>query len=267
MRVLVLGASGMLGYAVFRVLSETVETWGTARNPAICNHFTDTTRLLLGVDALCNLDAVVKKVKPDLIVNCVGVIKQLTDDPLVLIPVNSLLPHRLATMADRVIQVSTDCVFSGSHGDYWEGDAPDADDFYGMSKCLGELRDDPHLTIRTSIIGRELETSHSLVEWFLKQKKVRGFRQAIFSGLPTLELARIIRDIILPRPDLTGLYHVSADPISKHDLLVLLADALGHEVDIEPDDELVIDRSLNSDRFREATGYQPPPWSELVRLV
>jgi len=211
---------------------------------------------------------------PDVVVNCVGVVKQLAaaDDALISIPLNSLLPHRLAHLCaetgSRLIHFSTDCVFSGKKGSYLESDVPDATDLYGRSKLLGEV-DYPHaITLRTSLIGHELHGARSLLSWFLAQEgSVKGFTKAIFSGLPTVEIARVIEEYLLPHPDLHGVYQLSVDPISKHDLLSIVKDVYGKQIEIIPDDSLVIDRSLDSNRFREATGFVPKPWSELVQAM
>jgi dTDP-4-dehydrorhamnose reductase len=179
------------------------------------------------------------------------------------------LPHRLARLCEligaRLVHFSTDCVFDGAHGSYTESDRATADDVYGRSKLLGEV-DAPHaVTLRTSMIGPELGSYQGLLEWFLAQKAtVRGFRRAIFSGVTTLELARVVRDHILPRPDLRGVYHVGAEAISKFDLLTLIGRIYGHDVPIDPDDTFVIDRSLDSSRFRLATGYRAPSWSQMI---
>ncbi len=203
-----------------------------------------------------------------------GLVKQLdgAEDPLSAIPINSLLPHRLARLCDlvgaRLIHMSTDCVFDGHNGRYTESDVSNAQDLYGRSKYLGEV-DYPHaVTLRTSIIGHELGSQRGLVDWFLSQNQaVKGFTRAIFSGLPTVELARLMRDFVVPNPGLSGVYHVSAEPIDKYSLLKLLAEVYGKTITIEPDDKLVIDRSLDSTRFRQATGYQPAAWPELVRQM
>jgi dTDP-4-dehydrorhamnose reductase len=221
-----------------------------------------------------SLAALFARVRPNLVINCIGLVKQLAeaDDPLAAIPINSLLPHRLARLCDvagaRLVHVSTDCVFSGTKGMYREEDYPDANDLYGRSKYLGEV-DYPHaVTLRTSIIGHELGGAHGLIGWFLSQQGgVKGFTKAVFSGLPTVELARVIRDHVLPHPELRGTYHVSAAPIDKFELLTLVAKAYGRAIEITPDARLVIDRSLDSTRFRQATGYQPPPWPELIRRM
>lgn len=188
------------------------------------------------------------------------------------VPINTLLPHRLAALcqatAARLVHISTDCVFSGVNGNYVETDFPDAYDLYGRSKLLGEV-DYPHaITLRTSIIGHELSGHRSLINWFLAQQgSVRGFTRAIFSGLPTVELATLVRDVVLPRQELHGLYHVASKPINKFDLLQLVAKAYGKAIEIIPVEDLVIDRSLNAGRFKEATGYVPPEWPALVKRM
>ena len=279
-RVLVLGVSGMLGNAVLRVFAQSDDYAGvgSARSTAVLRLLPPELRedVICGVDVE-NTDSLVKLftlARPNVVVNCIGLVKQLADadDPLAAIPINSLLPHRLARLCDvagaRLIHMSTDCVFAGSRGMYSEQDLPDAQDLYGRSKYLGEL-DYPHtVTLRTSIIGHELSGAHSLVGWFLAQQgPVKGFARAIFSGLPTMELARVMRDFVIPNTDLQGLYHVSADPINKFDLLKLVAEVYGKSITITPDDTLVIDRSLDSSHFRKITGYQPPAWPELVRRM
>ncbi|QTQ35903.1 dTDP-4-dehydrorhamnose reductase [Aromatoleum petrolei] len=276
-KILVLGASGMLGNAVFKFFSgeEGFEVFGTLRSARSAQFFDAAVRqrLIAGVDVE-NADALLRlfsDVRPNVVVNCIGLVKQLSeaDDPLAALPINSLLPHRLARMCalvgSRLVHLSTDCVFAGTKGDYTENDLPDATDLYGRSKLLGEVDYPNAIALRTSIIGHELEGARSLIGWFLAQEsKVRGFKRAIFSGLPTVEIARVIKDYVIPNPELHGLYHVSADPISKYDLLTLVARAYGKAVDIEPDEVFVIDRSLNSERFRSATGFRAEKWPDLV---
>ena len=270
----------MLGSAVFRVLSDRFagEVFGSARSGAVARAFEPelAERILPGIDVE-NVDSVagfLRDTRPEVVVNCVGVVKQLASahDPLVAIPINAILPHRLARLCylagARLIHVSTDCVFTGSKGNYVETDTPDAEDLYGRSKLLGEVDYPNAITLRTSIIGRELSTRNGLVDWFLSQSgQVPGFRRAIFSGLTTDELARVIAEQVLPRPDLRGVYHVSVAPISKFDLLGILKQVYGVATAIEPNDAVTIDRSLDSRRFREATGYQPPDWPDLIRRM
>ena len=279
-KVLVLGASGMLGNAVFRLLSASSghEVVGAVRSPAALKLFPQPLQssLISGVDAgdFDSVTRVFSTERPDVIINCIGVVKQRTgaDDVLATVPTNSLLPHRLARLCavagTRLVQISTDCVFSGRKGSYIEDDVPDAIDLYGRSKLMGEVDYANAVTLRTSIVGHELSGQQSLVGWFLAQQgSVRGYQNAIFSGIPTVELARIIRDHVIPRPALRGVYHVSAQPISKLALLELIACVYGKSIVIIPDEELIIDRSLDSSRFRAATGYQPESWKILVRKM
>lgn len=279
-KILVLGASGMLGNAVFRILagspqSDVVGTVRSARSvgllPSILRE-----RIVPGIDVE-NSDALISlfsKVRPTVVVNCIGLVKQLaeSDDPLQAIPVNSILPHRLARLCDvvgaRFVHMSTDCVFSGRKGMYTEADFADADDLYGRSKFLGEVDYPNAITLRTSIIGHERDGARSLINWFLSQEgRVKGYARAVFSGLPTVEIARIIRDQVLPNPQLQGVFNVSAEPINKFDLLTLVAEVYGKSIEIVSDDRLVIDRSLDSTRFRQATGFTPAPWPELIRRM
>ncbi|WP_434782249.1 dTDP-4-dehydrorhamnose reductase family protein [Ferrovum myxofaciens] len=281
MRILIFGITGMLGSMLFRecLRDPSYETWGTLRQSGEKSHFEPLVqkRMLSNIDIL-NQDALIEvfsRVCPDVVINCVGVIKQLAhaNDPLTVLPVNALLPHRLARLCNlsnaRMIHISTDCVFSGRKGHYIESDLSDAEDLYGKSKLIGEIHDQTHVvTLRTSIIGHELSTNHALVDWFLSQKEqVRGFSKAVYSGLPTVELARVIRDFVIPNLQLSGLYHVASAPISKFDLLHLVAIQYGKNIDIVPDDSVVIDRSLCSDQFHAATGYTAPDWRTLVTLM
>jgi dTDP-4-dehydrorhamnose reductase len=269
----------MLGNAVVRLFSESseYETFGTTRSRALHHRFKDIGGKLVDQVEVENVDILTKlfgDIKPDAVINCVGLVKQLSgaNDPLAAVPINAILPHRLArlcrTVGARLVHISTDCVFDGLAGRYTESDRPNAYDLYGRSKLLGEVDSEGAVTLRTSIIGRELGSAHGLIDWFLAQRgSVKGYRRAIFSGLPTVELARVIRDFVLPRPQLRGLYHVSAAPISKYELLRLVADIYHHQVELCPDDDVRIDRSLDSSRFQRETGYQPPTWPELVRMM
>lgn len=276
MRVLVLGASGMLGHIMLRSLARVADVVGTSRSEGVKRFFPENiaSRIISGIDVLDNdcLIDVFSRVRPEVVVNCVGVVKQLSAsrDPLVSLPINSLLPHRLTRLCvlsdARLIHISTDCVFSGRKGRYIERDFADADDIYGRSKFLGEVVDsESAVTLRTSIIGHELTSSHGLLSWFLDQQtSVSGFTRAIFSGLSTDELASVVKDFVLIDESLYGLYHVGSAPISKFDLLELFAKEYHHNIPIEPSDAVVIDRSLDSTRFIRATSYVAPSWPEMV---
>jgi dTDP-4-dehydrorhamnose reductase len=280
-KVLILGVSGMLGHSSYRLFASSpgFDVIGTARVLTGLESLPrgDGARIVAGID-ISDFDRLVRlfaEERPNVVVNCVGVIKQLaaSKDPLASIAINALLPHRLAQLCAavnaRLIQISTDCVFNGRKGNYRESDYPDAEDLYGRTKLLGEVDYPNAITLRTSIIGHEIGSTVSLIDWFLSQPgpTVHGYRKAIYTGLPTVELARVVRDVVIPRPELRGLWHLSSDSINKYDLLQLVAKTYGKTIEILPDDSVNIDRSLDGTRFRNATGYVAAPWGELVKLM
>jgi dTDP-4-dehydrorhamnose reductase len=279
----VLGGAGMLGHKMFQLLRERFNgAFCTVREDMREPPF-DRVELLQGDDVapdvdvtdFSTLEAILSAFRPEYVVNCVGVIKQRAEavSPIPSITINSLLPHKLAQMAarwgGRVIHFSTDCVFSGKRGGYTEEDPSDGEDLYGKTKFLGEVAVANALTLRTSIIGRELTEHRSLLDWFLaqNQKTVRGYRRVIYSGVTTNYLAELVASIIQEHPGLNGLYQVASEPISKYDLLCLLREAYRLEVRIEPDDLEVSDRSMRCDRLREAIAYKCPPWPVLARQL
>lgn len=277
MNILIVGANGLIGSTVFRVLSENQDwkVFGSIRTEQIKSLFSksNTSRLVAGGDAESD-EALIKlldQVKPNLVINCAGLTKHRPSSHNManLISINAVMPHRLAEICKiigaRLIHISTDCVFCGAKGNYKESDVTDSKDSYGKSKALGEVIDSENITIRTSTIGHELKSNYGLLEWFLSQSgQCTGYRRAIFSGMPTVVFAQVLRDKVIPNPNLTGLYHVAAQPINKFDLLELLAKMYGKTIRIVPDEEFAIDRSLNSTNFSLATGYIAPSWHEMV---
>ena len=283
MRILVTGVAGMLGHKMFQVLrSRFPGTLGTVlediASPPFNNiDFLQGNDVIRGVDMsdFNRLHGLLSEIQPNYIINCVGIIKQ-RDEVKRAVPsitINSLLPHKLAEFAEkwggRVIHPSTDCVFSGKRGGYTEDDLSDAEDLYGKSKFLGELHYDNTLTLRTSIIGRELSEHKSLLDWLLSQtcRTVRGFRRTIYSGVTTIELAEVVTMIIRKFPELSDLYQIVSEPISKYALLCLIKKAYGLPVEIIADDNVFSDRSMKGDKFRLATGYQCPIWPELIQAL
>lgn len=277
-RILILGANGMLGSTLFRVFSsdENLVTFGTLRDERKTRYFDSDLRqnLISNVymDDDTSLLSAFSIARPDVVINCIGLIKQRPNasNYIDALSINAVLPHRLAKfctdLGARFIHFSTDCIFSGKAGKYVEDDLPDAQDLYGRSKFLGEVNYGDAVTFRISIIGHELDSKRSLVDWFLGQSaEIKGFRRAIFSGLPTIEVARVVKDLVIPNRELKGLYHLSVDPISKLDLLQLVAKTYKKDIIITPDDTLVIDRSLRSDKFQKVAGYVPKPWTKLVK--
>jgi dTDP-4-dehydrorhamnose reductase len=277
-RALVLGASGMLGHDLWRTCREAgIEAVATVRAERLSGPAADVldpSSTLTGVKAEdpASVGRALDASGADVAVNCIGIVKQAdaARHPLTAIRINSLFPHELAAACRerevRLIHVSTDCVFSGSRGGYTEEDRPDPADLYGRSKLLGEVEGEGALTLRTSMIGRELEGANGLLEWFLSQEggSVRGFARAVFTGPTTPVLSRAIADVIERHTDLSGLLHVGADPIDKHELLGMLRDAFSLDVEIERDETVEVDRSLDSGRFRDATGWRAPTWPEMV---
>lgn len=280
MNVLVLGGSGMLGHKIFQILQQRIsDVWCTIQSAAN-DTWLNEIDLFRGGNVIWEADAtdwprfqgLLRERSPRVIVNCVGVIKQRAagKEAIPNIELNALLPHRLAALAatwgGRLIHFSTDCVFSGHRGNYSESDLSDAEDFYGKAKFLGEVDAPNSLTLRTSIIGRELSHFKSLLEWFLQQshKKITGYARAWYSGVTTNYLADLTATIIEEQPGLCGLYQVTGSTISKYDLLNLVRDAFELDVEIVRDDQFFCDRSMRGEKFVNATGYRTPPWQELV---
>lgn len=270
----------MLGHKLVQKWHSRFNLWATVRGGYADYEqygFFERDKLIENIDIenINSVEVTIERLRPDVIVNAVGIIKQLPSAKNVIktLMVNAIFPHQLAEISSRLgarlITISTDCVFSGKTGKYTEADVADATDLYGRSKSLGEVAADNCLTIRTSIIGRELNTAHGLVEWFLSNqgKSVKGYRRAVFSGFPTLMLADIIADLIENKSELQGLFHVSSEPINKFDLLKLVKEAYEVNVEIEPFDDFEIDRSLDSTKFRAATGFTPKSWREMVEQM
>ncbi len=273
--IVVLGGDGMLGHKIFQRLRASATTMCTVRSdppPRV--------DLLAGADVIRGVDLMhldrtaelLSGLRPKFVINCAGIIKQRAEagDALLSLTINSLLPHCLAQWCGawngRLIHFSTDCVFSGTQGGYREDDPSDAADLYGRSKFLGEVHALNALTLRTSIIGRELARHRSLLDWFLRQNhgQVRGFRRVIYSGVTTNHLAELVERIVLRHANLGGLYQVVSAPISKYDLLLAIRDAYGMDIEITPDETEISDRSMRGDKLRAACGYQAPPWPELI---
>lgn len=277
MRLLILGGSGMLGHQLWRGLHAQHDTWVTLRRPvadfAVHNLFDEAKAIQFDdITDDTALERALGQAKPEAVINCVGLIKQRDEasDEALTLRVNAEFPHRLAKRCGeagaRLIHFSTDCIFAGTKGNYTESDPSDAADLYGQSKHQGEVADAHSVTLRTSVIGHELGTNLALLDWFLSQRgqAINGYTKAIYSGFTTLEMARIVDRILTQHTDLSGVWHVASEPISKFGLLQLCREKLGWEGVIEPNDEFVCDRSLNADRFNQATGYTPPSWEAMI---
>ncbi len=281
MKLLILGADGMLGHKLFQMLGEVYpETVGTissdlAESPFDQVSFFQTDKIISNVSAMDfqGLENIIKSGSPDVVINCLRVAThgEETAPPIQSITVNSLLPHRLAEMAKeqgaRLIHFSSDCVFDGKKGMYTEEDPPNATHDYGKTRSLGEVCADNTLVLRGSVIGRELKGSSSLLEWLFLQKgkEIKGFTRAIYSGLTSIETTNVVKLILEKTPQLTGLYNVASAPINKYDLLVLAKECFGVDVTIHKEDGFSVDRSLSAEKFRAGTGYVAPSWSSMMK--
>ena len=266
----------MLGHKVWQRFRERFDAWVTVRGSSqgAAGGLLDGDRVItdVRVEDPDGLIRAFEMARPSVVVNCVGIVKQRKSaaDPLPSIAINSLYPHRAAALARatgaRMIHISTDCVFAGTRGGYTEDDAPDATDLYGRTKLLGEIAGPGLLTLRTSIIGREIASTTGLAEWFLAQRgrRAKGYTRALFSGVTTGTLAGILAELIERHPSLEGIYHLAADPISKYDVLCKLNHAYGAGIAIDATDEVAIDRTLNGSRFTRDTGLRPPGWDDMI---
>jgi dTDP-4-dehydrorhamnose reductase len=276
MRILVIGGDGMLGHELLAGLSASHEVTVTLRRDlsAYAHHgLFSPANAFAGVDVRSpeRVLEVVADYRPQAIVNAAGIVKQRAEAnrSIPSIEVNSLFPHRLAVIARaagaRLVHISTDCVFSGDRGGYRETDTPDPVDLYGRSKLLGEVDEEGSITLRTSMIGLELANRLSLVEWALAQAgPISGYRNVLYSGLTTMELTRVIEEIVVRHPALHGVWHVASAPISKYDLLEGLFRRIGRDGDVRAEDGVVSDRTMSGDAFEKATGYRVMGWDAML---
>ena len=281
LRVLVLGGAGMFGHKLVQMLAArglwvaaTIRSASSLNSPAARATLGNADRVFDAVDVLQDdqLARTIAAAEPDVVVNAVGIIKQVdaAKDPIILISTNALLPHRIAAqcarLGTRLIHFSTDCVFSGRNGPYAEDMPADPEDLYGRSKVLGEPIGPRCLTIRTSIVGRELRVRAGLVEWFLSQRggSATGYAKALYSGLTTGTLADLVARLIVDHQELDGLWHVSSDAINKYELLSLVNRHFRLGIALARDDSLAIDRRLDGSRFRARTGFSAPSWDAMI---
>lgn len=218
------------------------------------------------------IPSVLTAAMPDVIINCVGIVQQVPAyrDVAQVIAVNALFPQQLAAYCRKreikVIHISSDCVWDGRRGQYRDNEIPNGHDLYAHTKISGEIDVPGCLTLRTSFVGREIEGTYGLVEWFLSNEgnAIDGWQNAIFSGFTSLALSNLIADVIEYCTDLEGIYQVSTQPINKYDLLCLVRDAYDANIEINGISEPHIDRSLDSIPFRELTGFVPQTWAEMI---
>jgi dTDP-4-dehydrorhamnose reductase len=280
MRILILGANGLAGNTLFRILNTqyNLTAYGTIRSNKLLDYFPShlCSKIITGIDVFDTpaLTSIFCSTNPDVVINCISASKDkiINSDPSELLPVFSLLPHSLSKLSNdygsRLIHLSSDGVFSGKKGMYIEADQPDANDVYGLAKRLGEVDNDHSVTIRTSLIGHSITKNDGLVDWFLSQSKFcTGFTNVCFSAITTVELANIVAQIILPRSDLHGIYHIPSQPIDKFSLLKIISEVYKKTIEITPDNSVVSNRSLNGDKFMNLTGYIAPCWNHQISMM
>jgi len=275
MKIYILGISGMLGSKLFQeFLKKNYKVRGYSRTvPKKFLKYKTKIDSNINIENITKLKKKIIKFRPKFIINCIGVIKQkiIKSDEKKIFYINSVLPHEINKISNiinsRLIHFSTDCVFDGKKGNYNENDLPNADDIYGMSKAFGEVNSNNALTIRTSIIGHELGSKNSLLEWFLHldKKECYGFTDAYFSGLPTIEIFNFIEKFIIKNKKINGIYNLSASKISKYSLLKKISKIYSKKIKIIKNNDLKIDRSLNSKKIKKLINYKSPSWDNLIK--
>lgn len=274
-KILILGASGMVGHTLFTLMQKRgFEVYGTTRNiEKLPLNFIETFwGTLYQVNRIEDIFQLINNLRPTILINAIGLIKQtkcaFASEYVI---INSYLPCKLAELFSnsmRIIHFSTDCVFDGKKGNYTEKDNPNATDIYGKTKAIGEIIYKNCLTLRLSVIGHEIKDKKNLLEWFLnlpENSTIKGYGKAIFSGITTVELEKVLSEIILPNKEIEGLYHISSLPISKYDLLTLVKNIYNKNIKIEKDEDFTIDRSLNSEKFKKEFGYSFPSWENMIK--
>ena len=268
----------MLGHMLVRVLSEHHQVIGTtsskydSKSPLA--RILDKANWIDQVDVRNwqTVESAINHSKPNVLINCVGVIKQKMDSGNIMdaILINSLVPHQLAATCEkldiRFIHFSTDCVFEGTPGIKYTSYTPNATDLYGTTKRLGEVNYAPAITLRTGFVGRQLSGAEGLFEWVLSQKgkAVSGYQNAIYSGLTTMALSRVIQQVIEVQPTLSGLYQVASNRINKFDLITQLNESLQLDLSIAKNTEFMCDRSMDGTEFTNSTNIQIPSWEEML---
>lgn len=278
-RVLVVGANGLLGHSVVRELSPALDVWALTRQPATSSHllarWLRIDRWIGGIDVRQDeeLSQVLTRCRPQIVINCAGVIKQRLSSPREMWRLNAEVPHRLAHLTHqvgaRLIHVSTDCVFDGARGSNRECDHPNATDLYGMSKAAGEPKGEHVLTIRSSHVGFEVTPGPSLLSWVMSRRgnAVDGYVNAKYSGVSTPTFARALRMLVEMSHPLSGVFHLASGPITKSSLLEMLNSTMRLNLSIIPVAEPKIDRTLDARAFEARTGFRVPTWDDMVSEI
>lgn len=273
MKILVLGATGLIGSEVYRYLSKKNNVYGTYNDKDKIKKIQYNKKKIFYLDALNkkNFIKVIDKVKPDIVINCIGVTKHIMKvSKNKILTINGDFPHFAKRVSNlklsKFVQVSTDCVFDGYKGNYNESSIPNAQDFYGKSKAAGEINDKINLTVRTSTIGREILTKHGLLEWFLSQKSsCYGYSKAIFNGYPTFYFVKILEKLI--KKNVTGLVNISGNKINKYTLLNKIKKIYKKKIVIKKNTSIKINRSLDNRLLNKYLPKLEKNWDKLLKKM
>ncbi|WP_462351473.1 dTDP-4-dehydrorhamnose reductase family protein [Fusobacterium varium] len=266
-KVLIIGSKGMAGHMIKEYLiQKEYDVYGTFREKEEKN--LEMNEFYLDAFDKGKLEEILKKVKPDFVINCIGILNQFAENnPDIAIYVNGYFPHYLDRLSEKyeykLIHITTDCVFSGKKGNYTEDDFRDADSYYGRSKAIGEVNNNKTLTFRTSIIGPDINKDGiGLFNWFMKQEgKIKGYSNVFWSGVTTLELAKAIEASF--NQNISGIVHlVNNKKISKYDLLKLFSKYMNKDIEIEKYEDYFSDKSLI--RTKEDFNYKVPEYEKMI---
>lgn len=282
-KILILGITGMLGHQMWRVLRRTLDSqrfqiYGTVRGTVLALQRFDifnTDGVIENVNAshFSELQKCLSDLQPDYVINCIGLTLRKKDlaDIEKCYQINSVLPQLLGQWCElnhaKLIHFSTDCVFDGQKGShYYETDLPTAQDHYGRSKFLGEVRTGKNLTFRLSIVGRELENKTEFLEWIFSQKNqtVSGFDQVMYSGLTTNFVAQEVCRVILKFPELSGLHQISSESLSKFAIINKVNQKFYLNIQVNKKSDYVSNKSLDCSAYSKQTGFKSPTWDELI---
>lgn len=273
MKILILGADGMVGHKIAKSFSNSdfdLCLNSRSRSQYIKKYFPNSIVSNFDFNKQ-KIENLLNKFMPNYVINAVGVtIRRGASDNKETNYINSQLPKKidLWCMENQKNQIlfSTDCVFSGDKGNYKDFDLPDSNDYYGKSKGKGEIDSLHTITLRSSMIGREIYNKSELLEWVIsnKSKQIKGYYNVIYSGVTTLWMSKVLIEIIKNYPNLHGIYNISSPPISKFELITKINHYFKLNIDIVKDYSYSSNKSLNSDRFFSKTKFKKPNWDEML---
>ena len=273
MKIFITGIDGMIGHKIAQSLSKEHTIIGSSRKNIKSEDLGINDCELITHDFLKDdILEILDKINPEIIVNCAGITirRGINDNYDNTILLNSNLPHIIDDWTERnqskLIHFSSDCVFSGKKGNYLDESIPDATDLYGLSKSRGEVKSKNTLTIRCSIIGREIFNHTELFEWIysMRGKQIKGYNNVLYSGVTSIWMGRVLKKILKYHTELSGIYNISSEPITKYSLLNLINEHFKLGIEISRDNKIKSNKVLISKKFTEITDINPPNWDDLM---